>query len=175
MKIESPTFTADDVRAFLREQREHERDQLVRRLEAVGERLRDLAPRLLQASDEAQGDGWTAREVLAHLALVSKVYGVVGYRVAAGKVTEVDLLSYVQSRDVFGEAAAREPAQQHLDSIEADHARTLAFLRTADVEDLERGAESGIEDLRLTALDVIRLALVNHCEMHLTQLENALA
>lgn len=175
MKIESPTFTADDVRAFLREQREHERDQLVTRLAVVGERLRGLAPRLLEASEEPQGDGWTAREVLAHLALVSKVYGVVGYRVAAGKVTEVDLLSYVQSRDVFGEAAAKEPAQQHLDSIQADHARTLDFLRGAEVDDLERAAGSGIDGLRLTALDVIRLALVNHCEMHLAQLENALA
>lgn len=174
MEIESPTFTAEDVRAFLREQREHEREEVARRLEAVDESLRGLAPRLLSPAPERAGREWTAHEVLAHIALVSKVYGILAYRIATGKLTEVDLLSFVQQRDPFTQAAAQQPAQEHLDSIQADHARTLEFLRSADVDDLDRVADSGIEGLHLTALDIFRLALVNHCEAHLEQMEDAL-
>lgn len=176
MKIESPTFTADDIQGFMGEMREHERDLLVRRLEAIGPRLEELRPRLQALGDGDSGgrQGWTAREIVGHLALVSKLYGVLAYRVAAGKDTAYDLLGIVRLRDVAGEEAARQPIEQHLEAIAADHARTLRFLRSASVEDLERASETGIEGLRMTAIEIVRLPLVAHLELHLDQLEKAL-
>lgn len=112
--------------------------------------------------------------MIAHLALVSKLYGVLAYRVATGKETAYDLLGIVQLRDVAGEEAARQPVAAHLDAIAADHERSLRFIRTASVEDLERTADTGIEGLKMSAVDVFRLPLVAHLELHLEQLEKAL-
>jgi DinB family protein len=176
LKIESPAFTAENVRAFVGELREHERDQLVARLEAAGKRLEALRPRLLAlAEDDSAGSpAWTAREVLAHLALISKVYGVLAYQVAAGKAADFDLLGLVKQRDTAGAQAARQPVEEHLQAIAADQARTLAFLRAVSVEDLERVGTTGIEGLSMRAVDIVRLPLVNHVETHLDQLEAAL-
>jgi hypothetical protein len=177
MEIESPTFTADDIHGFLGEMREHERELLVQRLEAIGPRLDELRPRLLALGDGDSGGqaGWTAREIVGHLALVSKLYGVLAYRVATGKDTEYDLLGIVRLRDVAGGEAAQQPIAGHLEAIAADHARTLRFLQSVSVEDLERAAETGLEGLKMAAVDIVRLPLVAHLELHLDQLEKALA
>lgn len=156
--------------------REHERTELARRLEAVGRRLAELRPRLeaLPLHTDREGRAWTAREIVAHLALVSKLYGVLAYRVAAGKETSYDLLGIVRLRDVAGEQAAQQPIGGHLDAIAADHARTLEFIRSASVDDLERAADTGIEGLKMKAIEVLQLPLVAHLELHLEQLETAL-
>jgi len=177
VKLESPQFTAADIHRFLDEFREHERELLARRLEDVGRRLQELAPRLLTldagGADLAEDGAWNAREVVAHLALVSKLYGVLAYRVATGKDTSYDLLGIVRLRDVAGEDAARQPVAAHLEAIAADHERSLRFLRTASLEDLERAADTGVEGLKMSAVDVLRLPLVGHLELHLEQLEKA--
>jgi DinB family protein len=177
LKIESPQFTAADITGFLDGFRAHERDLLVERLESAGRRLEALRPRLLAAAGGASdGDSgaWNPREIVGHLALVSKLYGVLAYRVASGKETSYDLLEIVRLRDVAGEQAAQQPVEENLDAIAANGARTLEFIRSVPVEQLERDAETGIEGLKMKASDIVRLALVAHFEEHLDQLESAL-
>jgi hypothetical protein len=99
---------------------------------------------------------------------------VLAYRVASGKETAYDLLEIVRLRDVAGEQAAQQPVDENLDAIAANGARTLDFIRSAPVEQLERDAETGIEGLKMRAIDIVRLALVAHFEEHLDQLETAL-
>lgn len=152
-------------------------------MEAAGRRLQELAPRL-QALDQEPADqgaaraadesAWNVPEIVAHLALVSKLYGVLAYRVASGKDASYDLLGIVRLRDVAGEEAARQPMATHLTAIAADHERTLKFLRSASIDDLERDAETGVEGLKMKAADILRMPLVAHLELHLEQLEKAL-
>jgi hypothetical protein len=56
----------------------------------------------------------------------------------------------------------------------ADQARTLKLLRTVEPASLRRQArqENGEP---MTAIDVARLPLINHLEMHVEQLERALS
>ena len=175
MKIESTDFTATEIMGFVDELQARDRDDLVRRLEAVERRLEDLRPRLEQAADAGGGgEGWTGQEVLAHLAVLSKFYGVIAYRIASGKLTEFDLLGQVRLRDVAGEAAAGVPAAALLDGMAADHRRTLEFLRSVAPGDLRRSAATGVGGIAMTAADVLRLPLVCHLEGHLEQLEAAI-
>lgn len=175
MKIESTEFTATEILGFVDELQARDRDDLVRRLEAVGRRLAELRPRLEKAGrDGAAGDAWTGQEVLGHMAVLSKFYGVVAYRIASGRLTEFDLLGQVRLRDVAGEAVAKEPAGALLDGMAEDHGRTLDFLRGAAPADLRRSAVTGIEGVDMTAADVLRLPLVCHLEAHLEQLEAAI-
>src|SRR5579872_1371024 len=101
MKIESTAFTMDDVNSFMASYREHERYVLADRLQQVSRRLADLAPRI--GSGRRQTDEWSAHELLAHIAVVSKFYGVVVHRIASGQLAELDLLESVNLRDVAGE------------------------------------------------------------------------
>lgn len=175
MKIESTAFEAADIRAFLNEQRDHERLHLLQRLETAGARLQALRSRLVAAAPGSGGEGWTAHEVLAHMAVLSKFYGVIAYSIASGKLSEFDLLGQVRLRDVAGETAAAETVESLLDAMAADHARTAEFLRKADLDQLHRRAKTGLEDLDMTAIEVLRLPLIGHLETHLDQLESALA
>lgn len=173
MKIESTAFTAAELLGFLGDLEERDREDVARRLEEVGRRLEALRPRI-EGADAPGGDGWTAQEVLAHISVLSKFYGVMAHQIATGKVTEFDFLGQVQLRDVAGERAAAEPASSLLDGIAADHARTLAFLRGVNTADLRKTAETGVEGLRISAADVVRLPLLTHLEAHLEQLEAAI-
>ncbi len=115
MRVESTGFQSQDVRRFVDELAAHERDLLAGRLERASERLAGLALRLAGVAVGAAGagaDDWTAVEVLAHIAALSKFYGMVGYKVGTGALTEIDLLGQVGQRDVVGEQLARLPAPQ---------------------------------------------------------------
>jgi hypothetical protein len=174
LKIESPAFETADVLGFLDELRERERAELLGRLGAIDARLDALAPRL-RARPGAGADGWTAHEVLAHMAVLSKFYGVVAHSIASGKLDEFDLLGQVRLRDVAGDAAAAESDDQLLDAMKADHGRTSELLRKAPAGDLYRRAATGIQGLEMSAADVLRLPLVTHLESHLEQLEGLLS
>ena len=100
MKIESPAFTQDDVDRFETDLLEHERLALAERLEKVSERLAAVGPRVMRGGG---AEGWSDHEVLAHIAVVSKFYGVIVHRISSGQMAEIDLLSFVNLRDVVGE------------------------------------------------------------------------
>ncbi len=176
MKIESPEFTLSDVDAFLDEMQDHDRTLLANRLEQASARLARLGPRVEAGTGEGAGTGdgeWSTHEVLAHIAVLSKFYGVLVHRISSGKMTELNLLENVNMRDVAGEQMAQIEPAELLRMALADQARTLELLRTAAPAWLRRVAK--LEDGRMmSAEEVARLPLINHLEMHVDQLEKAL-
>lgn len=168
MKIESTAFTAQHMHDFLDELLLAERDSLVARLEAAGERLRHLAGRVPEGASE--GDGWTAHEVLAHIAVLSKFYGVLVYRIGSGALTELDLLGNVNLRDVAGEQLARVAPAELVEMALADQRRTAGYLRGAGADALQRQATLSSGGT-MSASEIARLPLVAHLESHLAQLE----
>jgi hypothetical protein len=172
IKLESPAFTDADLEGFLTEIRGRDRLALAERLEAASAQLATLVARM--GAPRADPGGWSAPEILAHIAGLSKYYGVVAYRVGSGKATEVDLLAAVRERDrITEELVAPSPAEL-LAAIQADHRRTLDWLRSAELAALARRADLG-GGRRLSAEEILRLGLCAHLEIHLDQLEQALA
>ena len=178
MKIESTDFTRADVEQFLDEMLDHDRNLLAHRLEKASARLEELGPRV--SAGRGQGDApagpspeWSPHELLAHIAVLSKFYGVLVHKISSGQMTEVDLLENVNLRDVFGERLAQLEPAELLRMALADQARTLKLLRTSEPASLRRQArqENGEP---MSAIEVARLPLVNHLEMHLDQLERAI-
>lgn len=171
MKIESTEFTATDLQSFLDQMLDHERMVLADRLEQASEHLARLAP---QVQAGHGGDDWSAHEVLAHIAVLSKFYGVLVHKISSGQLTELDLLSNVNLRDVMGAQMAEIEPSELLRMSLANHARTIKLLRTADAPSLRR--EAKLEDGRtITADQIARLPLINHLELHVDQLERALS
>ena len=170
MKIESPGYTMSDLYVFLDEIQDHDRILLADRLERASARLAQLGPRVVAGS----GDGeWSDHELLAHIAVLSKFYGVLVHRISSGKMTELNLLENVGLRDVAGEQMAQIEPAELLKAALADQARTLELLRSAAPSSLRRAAK--LEDGRMmTADEVARLPLISHLEMHVDQLEKAL-
>ena len=167
MKIESPDFTQTNVRAFLDELLDHERIALADRLEAASSRLAKLVQLGLD-----QGNGreqWSGHEILAHIVVLSKFYGMLTSQVGAGKLTEVDLLGAAQSRDVAAEPLLSLPSATLLAMAQRDHQRTAAYLRGAGAGDLARRATM-LGDVTMSAHEIAALPLCAHLEIHLDQL-----
>jgi DinB superfamily len=170
MKIESTAFTQADVQSFLDNQIDHERGLLADRLERASERLAKVAPRI---KVEHGDDQWTEHEVLAHIAVLSKFYGVLVHKISSGQVTEIDLLGNVNLRDVAGQQMAQIDPDELLRMILADHARTIKLLRSVEAASLRREAKAeGVGTV--TAEFVARYPLINHLEEHVDQLERSL-
>jgi len=169
MKIESPGFTRSDVEQFLDEMLDHDRRLLADRLEKASARLAEIGPRV----SAGQGDGdWSQHELLAHIVVLSKFYGVLVHRISSGQMTEIDLLENVNLRDVVGEQMAQIEPAELLQMALSDQARTLKLLRSAEPAALRRQAKQENGEL-MSAIEVARLPLVNHLEMHVDQLERA--
>ena len=175
MRIESPAFTEREILGSLDEFRDHERQQLADRLDAASNRLARLVRDIPAASGgrSLSPDAWTAQEVLAHIAVLSKFYGVLTYQVATGKMTELDLLPLVRDRDVAGEQMSVLPREQLLAFAQRDHQRTIAYLRSADAGAMQRRAVFW-DGLSMSAWEIAQLPLCAHLEMHLDQLERTL-
>jgi hypothetical protein len=118
-------------------------------------------------------DEWTDLEVLAHIAVLSKFYGVLTYQVGSGKIIELDLLPQVRDRDVAGEQMSTLPPEQLLALSQRDHQRTIAYLRSADAEAMQRRVIFW-DGLSMSAWEIAQLPLCAHLEMHLDQLERTL-
>ncbi|TMF38515.1 MAG: DinB family protein [Chloroflexi bacterium] len=171
MKIESPAFTLDDVKAFMDTYLDRERTILADRLQAASDRLAALAPRIRFESGSTSG--WSAHELLAHLAVLSKFYGVLVHRISTGQPPNIDLLEAVHLRDTVGHQMSQLEPADLLRMAMADHQRTIETLRTGDPKALRRSAELG-EGITMTAEEIARLPLVSHLEIHLDQLERLL-
>jgi hypothetical protein len=170
MKIESTTFTRVDLEQFLDEMLDHDRQLLADRLERASARLAELGPRVEAGAGDAE---WSQHELLAHIAVLSKFYGVLVHKISTGQMSRLDLLQNVNLRDVLGEKLAQIEPAELLRMALADQERTLKLLRTADASSMRRTAtqENGEP---ISAEEVARLPLVNHLEMHVDQLERAL-
>ena len=170
MKIESTAFTRADVEQFLDEMLDHDRQELAGRLEKASARLAALGPRVPAGRGEGE---WSPHELLAHIAVLSKFYGVLVHKISSGQMTELDLLENVNLRDVVGDQMAQIEPSELLRMSLADQARTLKLLRDAEPASLRRQARQENGEL-MSAIDVARLPLINHLEMHVDQLERSL-
>ena len=174
MRIESPAFTEREMRGFLDEQVDHERHRLADRLQADSARLGELAATLtLPTRGSEDSGGWSAQEILAHIAVLSKFYGVLTSRVGSGKVSQIELLEAVQSRDSAGEQLSSLPPDQLLAMAQRDHRRTIDYLRGADAVAMQRRAVL-YEGFSMSAAEIAQLPLCGHLEIHLDQLERTL-
>lgn len=175
MRIESPAFTEREMRGFLDEQFDHERHRLADRLLADSARLARLAPTLAlprkRGRDETQE--WTGQEILAHIVVLSKFYGVLTSRVGSGKVSQMELLEAVRSRDPAGEQLSSLPPDQLVAMAQRDHDRTIEYLRGADADAMQRRAVL-YEGFSMSAAEIAQLPLCSHLEIHLDQLERTL-
>jgi hypothetical protein len=172
MKIESPTFTIEDLKGFLDTYVDRERNILADRLKQSSDRIAALAP--LIKSERSDREEWTAHELLAHIAVLSKFYGVLVHVIARGQPPTTDIMEAVQLRDAMGHQMSLLEPPDLLRMIVADHERTIATLRTVAPADLRRPAELG-DGITMTAEDIARLPLVSHLELHVEQLEKLLA
>ena len=171
MKIESPAFTVDDLKSFMSTYLDRERHILADRLQHASDRIAALAPRI-KAEQGGESD-WNAHELLAHIAVLSKFYGVLVHRISSGQLPNMDLLEAVHLRDTVGHQMSQLEPADLLRMTVADHARTIKTLRDADPESLRRSADMG-EGITMTAEEIARLPLVSHLELHIEQLEKLL-
>lgn len=171
MKIESTAFTRTDVERFLDEMLDHDRQLLADRLEKASARLAELGPRVSAGRGEGE---WSQHELLAHIAVLSKFYGVLVHKISSGQMAEIDLLENVNLRDVVGEQMAQIEPAELLQMALSDQARTLKLLRGAEPASLRRQAKQENGEL-MSAIEVARLPLINHLEMHLDQLERTVS
>jgi hypothetical protein len=171
MKIESTTFTQEDLQGSLDEMLDRERMLLADRLDRASERLSRIGPLIRAGGGE---DEWTDHEVLAHIAVLSKFYGVLVHKITSGQLDEVDLLGNTNLRDAAGEQMAQIEPGELLRTIQADHARTAKLLRTVEVGALRREVKTETGRM-VTAEYLARFPLINHLEQHVAQLEKSLA
>src|SRR6267143_1760248 len=188
MKNESTTFTPTDLQGFLNAMVDHDRLMLADRLQRASERLAEYGELVTRGHgkdaqggasgagsarpDAPRGDvppqAWTAHEVLAHIVVLSKFYGVIFHKVSSGKMTELDLLHNVGLRDAMDEQMAQLEPQELLRMALEDHARTGKGLRAADVASMQRvvTVDGGGT---MTAEQIARLTLISHLELHIDQ------
>lgn len=174
MKIDSTTFEVAELEAFLDDLVDHDRRHLADRLEGLSERLGELGARVPETRPGGEGE-WTAHEILAHIAVLSKFYGMLTYRVGTGKLTELDLLGNVKLRDVLGEQLAAEAPSRLVEMARADHARTIQYLREADAHAMRATCVIDGGRATMSAADFARLPLIAHLDGHLDQLVEALS
>ena len=172
MQTESAAFTAADLPRFFEEIYVWDVRNTADRLRRANSRVHDLAGRI---PDGAPTDSpeWNAKEVLAHIAVLSRAYGVFGYMVAKGKLPELPMEGVISQRDIVGAEMAAKSVAEIIEEIDRQNQRTLTFLSQATAEELRRTVK--IESGDITADYLIRLPLVSHFEQHIEQLEAALA
>jgi hypothetical protein len=186
MKIESAAYTKTDFENFLDGELDSERNQLADRLERASARLAKLGPKIkagggagspARAGRTSEDDDWNGLEVLAHIAGFSKYYGVLVHKVAAGQLSEVDLMASTNIRDEsIVQMSAMEPADLLRMALDA-HARTANELRSLDLAAFRNktNVAGGVWFSPVNADFLARYPLVNHLEAHVDQLEKLLA
>jgi hypothetical protein len=117
---------------------------------------------------------WTAYDVLAHVAVLSKYYSVLAYRVGTGKVREIDLLPAIRDRDPAAQKFSGVTARELADMATNDHDRLIAYLDGATPAALRASAAMPLGG-HLTVDVIARQLLCGHLEEHVAQLESLLA
>lgn len=173
MRVESPAFTEREMWSFLDEIVDFERRRLADRLEADSARLADLVREMPTGAVGGLGSEWTGHDILAHIVVLSKFYGVLTSRIGSGKLSELELLPNVKDRDVAGEQLSSLPPDQLLAFAQRDHQRTIAYLRSADAQAMRRRAVL-YEGFSMSAAEIASMPLCAHLEIHLDQLERTL-
>ncbi len=163
-------YTQADLDDFLDELLDRERMALADRLEKASARLAEIGPGIKAGRGT---EAWSDHEVLAHIAGLSKYYGVVVHRISSGQITEVDLLAATNLRDATIDQMAQIEPSELLRMTLADHARTVKLLRTIDAASLRREAKDA-SGRPVSAELLVRLPLINHLEEHVAQLERSL-
>lgn len=159
--------------SFLDEIVDFERRRLADRLEADSARLADLVRDIPTSSVGGSGAEWTGHDILAHIVVLSKFYGVLTSQIGSGKLAELELLPQVKQRDVASEQLSSLPPDQLLAFAQRDHQRTIAYLRSADAEAMRRRAVL-YEGFSMSAEEIASMPLCAHLELHLDQLERTL-
>ena len=159
------------MRGFLEEVTDHERRQLIERLKAGSARLDKIAGAGIEQQPDGERD-WNAHDVLAHIVVLSKFYGMLTYQVGSGKVSEVELLEHVKARDLAGEQLVSVSDAELLQMAHDMHRRTIAFIESASPAAMQRRATL-FEGFSMSALELALLGLCNHLEIHLDQMERA--
>jgi hypothetical protein len=172
MRTESAAFTVADLPHFFEEILAWDTRATADRLRRGNQRMHELAKRIPDGAPEG-GEDWNAKEILAHIAVLSRAYGVFGYMVAKGRLTDLTMESVITQRDVVGAEMAAHTVAEIVAETERQHQRTLKFLAEATPEELMRTVK--VEHGELTAEYLVRLPLVAHLEQHLDQMERALA
>lgn len=170
MKIESTAFTRADLQHFYDQMLDHERTVLADRLERASARLAGLGPRIGAGHG---GETWSDHEVVAHIAVLSKLYGVLVHKISSGQVIEVNMMADTNLRDVAGEQMAGIDPQELLRMVLADHARTVKLLRTVDATALRDEVTTKASET-ISAEFLARFPMINHREQHVDQLERSL-
>ncbi|HEV1996694.1 MAG TPA: DinB family protein [Candidatus Dormibacteraeota bacterium] len=171
MRETSSDYSANDLPRFFDEIFEWDVRHTRERLRAASARMNQLVAGI---PETPRGAGeWNAKEVLAHIAVLSKAYGVFGYFIASGRLTDLALGDVINQRDAEGDKYMAMTCAEIAAEATTQHARTLKFLDNASTEDLRR--ECTVEGGTITAEYVVRLPLVAHLEQHVVQLEQALA
>ncbi len=167
MKIEN-SFTIEDVHGFMDGYADRERRVLAQRLQRVSDSLAEIGPRVTrEASDDPQ---WSAHETLAHIAVVSKFYGVMVHKIATGQMSDTGIVDAVNMRDAAAKQMVEFGPEDLVRMARADHERTIHTLLTAGLDALRRTArlDDGTE---MSAEEVARLPLISHLEAHVEDLE----
>ena len=167
MEIESPSFTSADLEGFLRETVDHERTRLADRLERISARLAE-AVALMPPGAGPRPHGWDANDVLAHMVMVSKFYGVLVKRVGSGDVTEIDLMSFLQARDPAVQPLTSLPASELVERARREQRRTIEYLRGTDAVAMLRQVKL-FDGTSMTTLQLAQLPLCAHLEIHIEQ------
>lgn len=171
MRETSNDFTADDLPRFFDEIFEWDVRHTRERLRVASERMNQLVAAI---PDVPRGEGeWNGKEILAHIAVLSRAYGVFSYFIASGRLTDLELGDVINQRDSEGDKYMAMSCVEIAAEATRQHKRTLKFLDGASTEDLRR--ECRVERGTITAEYVVRLPLVAHLEQHVAQLEQALA
>jgi hypothetical protein len=170
MKQESASFTSADVPRFFAQLSEIDIRQTADRLRAASRRMEELAAWI--PDERGDGQTWNAKEVLAHVVVLSRAYGVFAYLVANRRIKELNLGDVINQRDVMGEEIAQMPVAEIVAEAKKQHERTLKFLATVTPEQYSTSIRTEFGELTVEGL--IRLPLVVHLEDHLDQIEHLL-
>jgi hypothetical protein len=171
VKLESPAFTRVDWEKFQTEVEGFEKQSVIKRLRAASARMLALARQVPDEPPTTDGE-WNAKEVLAHIAVVSKGWGVLAYLIAKGRLREVEAATVVTQRDPLASELMPLAPLDIAREAATSQQRTIAYLESAPMEEFtapvhwERGPT--------TADHIFRTILVGHLELHVSQLERML-